>query len=76
VAMWFGIFAPPGTPPELIARYNAELRDILRSPEVQTAFQAQGMDPASSTPEEFRKLVEQDADRWAQVIRTQNIKPE
>ena len=76
VAMWFGIFAPPGTPPDLVARYNAELRDILRQPEVQTAFQTQGMDPASSTPEEFRKLVERDADRWAAVIRRQNIKPE
>jgi len=76
VAMWFGIFAPPGTPADLVARYNADLRDILRTPDVQAAFQTQGMDPASSTPEEFRKLVEQDAERWAQVIRTQNIKPE
>ena len=38
------------------------------------AFQVQGMDPAWSTPEDFRRLVAQDAERWARVIRTANIK--
>lgn len=76
VDMWFGIFAPPGTPPEQVQKLNHELRDILASPEVRTAFSTQGMDPASSTPEEFRKLVSRDADRWAGLIRTANIKAE
>jgi tripartite-type tricarboxylate transporter receptor subunit TctC len=76
VDMWYGIFAPPGTPADQVARLNRELRDILAAPEVRTAFQTQGMDPATSSPEEFRKLVEQDAERWAQVVKTQNIKPE
>ena len=73
VDMWYGIFAPPGTSPELVARLNRELKDILAAPEVRAAFETQGMDPASSTPEEFRRLVEQDADRWARVIKAQNI---
>ena len=76
VDMWFGIFAPPGTPPEQVQKLNQELRDILASPEVRTAFSTQGMDPASSTPEEFRRLVARDADRWAGLIRTANIKAE
>lgn len=74
VDMWYGIFAPPGTPPEQVAQLNRELKDILEAPEVRTAFQTQGMDPAWSTPEEFRRLVAQDAERWARVIRTANIK--
>jgi tripartite-type tricarboxylate transporter receptor subunit TctC len=74
VDMWYGVFAPAGTSPEFVARLNRELGDILASPEVRTAFQSQGMDPATSTPEEFRHLVEQDADRWAQLIKAQNIK--
>ena len=73
VDMWYGVFAPAGTPPELVARLNRELREILSAPEVRTAFQTQGMDPASSTPEEFRRLVEQDADRWARLIKAQGI---
>ena len=73
VAMWFGIFAPAGTPAEVVTRLNRELKDILSQPEVRTAFESQGMDPASSTPEEFRQLVERDAVRWAQLIKSQHI---
>ena len=76
VDMWYGVFAPPGTAPDFVARLNRELKDILALPDVRAAFETQGMDPASSTPEEFRRLVEQDAARWAQVIRTQNITAE
>jgi tripartite-type tricarboxylate transporter receptor subunit TctC len=74
VDMWFGIFAPPGTPPAEVQKLNQELRDILASPEVRTAFSTQGMDPASSSPEEFRRLVSRDADRWAGLIRSAKIK--
>ena len=73
VDMWYGIFAPPDTSPEFVARLNRELRDILATPEVRAAFETQGMDPATSSPEEFRRLVEQDADRWARLIKAQNI---
>lgn len=76
VDMWYGVFAPAGTPQDLVARINHELHDILAAPDVRTAFQAQGMDPATSTPEEFSRLVEQDAERWARVIRAQGITAE
>lgn len=76
VDMWYGIFAPPGTSPDLVARLNRELKDILATPEVRTAFQTQGMDPATSSPEEFRRLVVRDADRWAHLVKQQNIKAE
>ena len=76
VDMWYGIFAPPGTPADQVRKLNGELKDILSSPEVRAAFQAQGMDPATSTPEEFRQLVARDAERWASVIRTAGITAE
>lgn len=76
VDMWYGIFAPPGSAPAFIAQLNRELKDILASPEVRTAFQSQGMDPAWSTPEEFQRLVARDAERWAGLVRTANIKAE
>jgi tripartite-type tricarboxylate transporter receptor subunit TctC len=76
VAMWYGIFAPPGTSPELVTQLNRELKDILSLPDVRTAFETQGMDPASSSPEEFRRLVEQDANRWAGLIKAQGITAE
>jgi tripartite-type tricarboxylate transporter receptor subunit TctC len=76
VDMWYGIFAPPGTPADFVQRINHELHDILAAPDVRTAFETQGMDPATSTPEEFRRLVEQDAQRWAAVIKSQGITAE
>ena len=76
VDMWYGIFAPPGTPADQVLKLNRELKDILATPEVRAAFQSQGMDPASSTPEDFRKLVVRDADRWAALVRSANIKAE
>lgn len=76
VDMWYGVFAPPGTAPDYVARLNREINDILASPEIRTAFETQGMDPAGSTPEEFRRLVERDADRWARLIKAQHIKAE
>ena len=76
VDMWYGIFAPPGTSPEVVGRFNREIREILAAPDVQAAFQTQGMDTATSSPEEFRRLVEQDAERWARLIKAQNITAE
>jgi tripartite-type tricarboxylate transporter receptor subunit TctC len=76
VAMWYGIFAPPGTSPELVTRLNRELKDILAAPEVRAAFETQGMDPAASSPEEFSRLVAQDAQRWAELIKARNITAE
>jgi tripartite-type tricarboxylate transporter receptor subunit TctC len=76
VDMWYGVFAPPGTPPDFVARLNREINDILGSPEIRTAFETQGMDPAGSTPEEFRRVVERDADRWARLIKSQHITAE
>jgi tripartite-type tricarboxylate transporter receptor subunit TctC len=74
VDMWYGIFAPPGTPPDQVLKLNHDLKEILATPEVRTAFQAQGMDPASSTPEEFKRLVARDAERWAALIHAAHIK--
>jgi tripartite-type tricarboxylate transporter receptor subunit TctC len=76
VDMWYGIFAPKNTPAELVTRLNTELRDILASDAVKKAFQTQGMDPSHSTPQEFGELVRRDAQRWADLIRVQNIKAE
>jgi tripartite-type tricarboxylate transporter receptor subunit TctC len=76
VEMWFGIFAPPGMAPEMVTMFNREIREILLTDEVKKAFQAQGMDPSGSTPAEFKTLVEKDALRWSQLIKSQKISAE
>ena len=76
VAMWYGIFAPPGTSSESVTRLNHEINDILATPEVRTAFESQGMDPATGSPDEFKRLVDEDAQRWAKLIAAQHIRAE
>ena len=76
VDMWYGVFAPKGMPAAQVATLNREINDILRSEEVKKAFEGQGMDPASDTPDGFAKLVARDADRWAALIKAQGIKAE
>ena len=73
VEMWYGVLAPAGTPATLIERPNAELKSILALPEVKAAFETQGMSPAHSSPEEFRRLMARDAERWARVVKSQGI---
>ena len=76
VDMWYGIFAPPGTSSTEVVELNKEIKDILTLDDVKRAFQIQGMNPASSSPREFKALVEKDAVRWAQLIKAQNITAE
>ncbi|NIM41820.1 MAG: tripartite tricarboxylate transporter substrate binding protein [Hydrogenophaga sp.] len=76
VDMWYGVFAPKGMPAAQVATLNREINDILRSEDVKKAFEGQGMDPASDTPDGFAKLVNRDADRWAALIKAQGIKAE
>jgi tripartite-type tricarboxylate transporter receptor subunit TctC len=73
VDMWYGVLAPAGTPAQDIERLNTELRDILATPAVASAFETQGMTPEHSTPEAFRQVMAADAKRWADLIKAQGI---
>lgn len=74
VDMWFGMFAPKGTPADIVNLYNREINQLLSGDDVKQAFLSQGMDPVGSTPQAFAQLVERDAERWALLIKDQGIK--
>jgi len=74
--IWYAFFAPQGTPRDVVQRLNAELKTILATPEIRTAFQAQGLEPAYSSPEELRALVEKDLAKWDRVVREAKIQAE
>jgi tripartite-type tricarboxylate transporter receptor subunit TctC len=76
VGMWFGVFAPKGTPADIVNLYNSEINQLLAGDDVKKAFVSQGMDPLGSTPQAFAQLVERDAERWARLIKAQGIKAE
>ncbi len=71
---WFGVFAPPGTPPEIVQRLNRELNAMVRSPEVIDRFEKVGAAPAGSTPEQFAKTYRDEYESWKAVIQRANIK--
>jgi tripartite-type tricarboxylate transporter receptor subunit TctC len=73
---WQGVFAPVGTPPEIIARLNTELNAILRDPEASGALQKVGFTPVGGTPEQFRTLVATTIDKWGKVVREAKLKVE
>jgi len=71
---WFGMFAPAGTPAEIVARLQREVVAGLKAPDVLERFAAVGAEPVGSTPAEFVERIRSDAAKWGEVIRTANVK--
>ena len=71
---WAGLWAPAGTPKEIVARLNQSVARILKLPEVQERLRAGGADAAPSTPEAFARAIAQDIATWSKVVKAGNIK--
>jgi tripartite-type tricarboxylate transporter receptor subunit TctC len=71
---WFGVVAPAGTPATIINRLNAEIVAALAVPEIREKALAAGAEPLTNTPQEFAAMMREETRKWAQVIRTANIK--
>jgi len=71
---WFGMFAPAGTPPEVVRRLQAEVAAALKAPDLRERFDAVGAEPVGSTPEQFVERIRSDSVKWAEVIRAGNVK--
>ena len=70
---WHGLFAPAGTPPEIVEKLSVEIQKIMHDPEMQAKFQGMGAKPIGSTPEEFAQFITVERDKWATVIKDANI---
>ncbi len=66
---WFAVFAPVGTPREVVARLNAELQRIFKLPDVQEKLRALGLEPWISTPEELTRFQATEIVKWARVVK-------
>jgi len=76
VDMWYGFLAPKGTPAPVVSKLDGELRAILALPEIKTTLGNQGMDAASSTPAQLAALMRREDNRWAAIIKKNNIRAE
>ena len=76
VSNWIGLFAPTGTPPEIVARLNAEVQKIMRSADVEKRLEAEGAKFIPTTPESFAVFQKAEAAKWSKAIREAGIKAE
>ena len=73
VVSWNALFAPAGTPPEIVSALNSALRDVLAEAEVKTRLLELGIEARASSPEEIEGRLKSDIDKWRKVIEKSGI---
>ncbi len=68
-SVWFGVFAPPGMPPELVNRIHADISKVLDLPQIKDFFEKNTFERVTLSPKEFAKLVEDDSRHWEAIIK-------
>jgi tripartite-type tricarboxylate transporter receptor subunit TctC len=72
----FGLAAPKSTPPEIVARLNREMNAVLADPKTKARLADLGADALGGSPAEYGKLMADETEKWAKVIRAANIRVE
>jgi tripartite-type tricarboxylate transporter receptor subunit TctC len=75
-SVWFGVGAPRNTPVGIIDRLNREINTVLLDPKIRERFADLGAAPMPMTPADFRRLITEEIEKWAKVIRATNVKRE
>ena len=70
---WYGIVAPAGTPREIVAKLNAEIRRIMQTPDLRLRLDNEGAIPAAGSPEEFAAFIVSEIARWGAVLKRAGI---
>ena len=73
---WQGVLSPRGTPKPIVDKLSGAIRGVLKDPDSVKRLSAMGLDVIASTPDEFGKAIAADVKRWAEVVKTANIKAE
>ena len=73
---WYGLLVTAGTPRPVVSKLHAETTQILKSAALREQFSAQGLEPIPTSPEEFRKVLRADIEKWGRVIKASGAKPE
>ena len=73
---WIGLFAPVGTPPDIVAKLNIAVMAIIRTPEIEKRIESEGARVTPNTPAQFAVFVQYETVKWARVLRDAGTKPE
>ena len=71
---WFGLVAPSGTPPDIVARLNEAFVKALKDPSVAEKIRTLGAEPAPTSPEEFGRFIQSESTKWGKLISEAGIK--
>ena len=71
---WFGLLAPAGTPPEVVARLHGEVAKALQQPEVQERLKGLGLQIVAGGPEQFGTFMRSETTKWARIVRDSGAK--
>jgi tripartite-type tricarboxylate transporter receptor subunit TctC len=74
VSNWIGLFGPAGMPPAIVAKLNAEVQKIMKSPEIQKRLETEGAKFIPMSPEQFAAFQKSEITKWAKTIKEANIK--
>jgi tripartite-type tricarboxylate transporter receptor subunit TctC len=74
VSTWFGIFAPAGTPPEIIAKLHGEIVRILHTPDTRERLATLGAEPVGNKPNEFAAFIKTEIPKYAKIIKASGAK--
>ena len=73
VTTWYGVFAPAGTPKDIVNTLNAEVNKLLATPEMKDAIHAQGAEPQAMTPDQFGALLKADYQKWRGIVQGSGV---
>ncbi|HYI69798.1 MAG TPA: tripartite tricarboxylate transporter substrate binding protein [Skermanella sp.] len=70
---WHGLFAPGGTPKDIVEKVSAEVQRIMKLPHIQERMQGMGATPVGNTPEEFTQHIAVERKKWAEVVKASGV---
>ena len=74
VSPWFAVFAPAGTPPQVVARLNQVLNGAMQQPDTLKKLESVGAEPIGSTPQALATHLQQELARWGKLIKERGIR--
>lgn len=66
---WYGLWAPKGTPPEIVTKLSQAAQEALKKPEVVAHYQRMGAEPVGSSPKEFQAYLRSEEKKWAEIVK-------
>jgi len=74
ITTWYGLLAPAGTPKDVVAKWNAEVVRVLKTPEVRDQLAARGAEASPTTPEEFAAFIGREIPKYAKIVKASGAK--